>query len=129
MEVSDCVLLVNYYATTAFGAAGSGVTQAQIDAKKTAINGHLDQRACHAWFNSFGTNGIAGNFVTRTVNATGVITLGTTPQNNCRLLPSQVYDPVTNPSGTRCSDSDNPLPISGTLPPPLPSPPPITRPP
>jgi hypothetical protein len=117
MEVSDCVALVNYYATNPFGVAGTdGVTQAQIDAKKTAINGHLDQRACHNWFNSFGTNGLAGNFVTRAVNATGVITLGTTPQNNCRLLPSQVYDPVTNPSGTRCSDVDNAAAIWGTVP-------------
>ena len=117
MEVSDCVLLVNYYATNPFGAAGAGVvTQAQIDAKKTAINGHLDQRACHSWFNSFGTNGLAGNYVTRAVNATGVIALGTTPVNNCRLLPSQVYDPVTNPSGTRCSDVDNAAAIWGTVP-------------
>src|SRR5260221_4657092 len=92
MEVPDCEQLGNYYATNPFGVAGSdGVTQAQIDAKKAAINGHLDQRACHAWFNSFGTNGLAGNYVTRTVNATGVITLGTTPVNNCRLLPAQVY--------------------------------------
>ena len=117
MEVSDCVALVNYYATNPFGVAGTGgVTQAQIDAKKTAINGHLDQRACHNWFNSFGTNGLAGNFVTRAVNATGVITLGTTPQNNCRLLPSQVYDPVTNPSGPRCSDVDNAVSIWATVP-------------
>ncbi|MEP7067752.1 MAG: DUF6351 family protein [Usitatibacter sp.] len=117
IEVSDCVALVNYYATNPFGVAGtSGVTQAQIDAKKTAINGHLDQRGCHAWFNFFGTNGIAGNFVTRTVNATGAITLGTTPVNNCRLLPSQVYDPVTNPTGPRCSDVDNAVAIWGTVP-------------
>ena len=117
MEVSDCVALVNFYATNPFGAAGTnGVTQAQIDAKKTAINGHLDQRACHAWFNFFGTNGLAGNYVTRTVNATGAITFGTTPVNNCRLLPSQVYDPVTNPTGPRCSDVDNAVAIWGTVP-------------
>jgi hypothetical protein len=117
MEVSDCVALVNYYATNPFGVAGTGgVTQAQIDAKKTAINGHLDQRACHAWFNSFGTNGLAGNYVSRAVNATGAITLGTTPANNCRLLPSQVYDPLTNPGGPRCSDVDNANAIWGTVP-------------
>ena len=117
MEVADCVLLVNYYATNPFGIAGTnGLTQAQIDAKKTAINGHLDQRACHGWFNSFGTNGLVGNFVTRTVNATGAITLGTTLVNNCRLLPSQVYDPVANPTGPRCSDVDNAVAIWGTVP-------------
>ncbi len=117
MEVSDCVQLVNYYATNPFGVAGSdGVTQAQIDAKKAAINGHLDQRGCHSWFNSFGTNGLAGNYVTRTVSATGAITLGATPVNNCRLLPSQVYDPATNPTGPRCSDVDNAVAIWGTRP-------------
>ncbi len=117
MEVGDCVLLVNYYATNPFGVAGTGgVTQAQIDAKKTAINGHLDQRACHAWFNSFGTNGISGNYFTRTVSATGAITFGTTPVNNCRLLTSQVYDPATNPGGVRCSDGDNAAAIWGTAP-------------
>ena len=35
-------------------ALASALTQAQINAKKTAINGHLDQRGCHSWNNAFG---------------------------------------------------------------------------
>ena len=42
LEVGDCVLLVNFYASPEWAALTSGLTQAQINAKKTAINGHLD---------------------------------------------------------------------------------------
>src|SRR5439155_14926866 len=40
LEVNDCVLLVNFYAGLEWTALTSGLTQAQINAKKTAINGH-----------------------------------------------------------------------------------------
>ena len=40
-----------------------GLTQAQINAKKTAINGHLDQRGCQSWNNAFGFNNKPGNYV------------------------------------------------------------------
>src|SRR5206468_11708409 len=43
LEVTDCVLLVNFYAAPEWTALMTGLTQAQINAKKTAINGHLDQ--------------------------------------------------------------------------------------
>ena len=63
IEVSDCVLLVNSYATPEWTALMAGLTQAQINAKKAAINGHLDQTGCQAWNNSFGFNNKPGNYV------------------------------------------------------------------
>ena len=44
-----------------------GYTQAQVNLKKAAINGHPDQTACHGWYNAFGSNGKAGNYVPRLV--------------------------------------------------------------
>src|SRR3954447_19808124 len=54
MEVTDCVLLVNYFNSPAFANLTAGLTQAQINAKKTAIAGHLDPTACWGWNNTFG---------------------------------------------------------------------------
>ena len=128
MEVIDCVLLVNAYAGPDWTALMSGLTQAQIDAKKTAINGHLNQVGCQSWNNAFGFNNKPGNYVRRlvldaTTGAMGTIP-GEAPRNNCLLPAALVYDPVTNPSGTRCGDADlaasvwgttaNPLASSGT---------------
>ena len=42
-----------------------GLTQAQINAKKTAINGHLDHLGCQSWNNAFGFNNKPGNYVPR----------------------------------------------------------------
>lgn len=107
MEVSDCVTLVEAYQKPAWLALQAGVSQAQINAKKAAINGHMDQSACHGWYNSFGSNGKAGNYFQRTVppanNDTGVIVQSTTSVNNCELPASMVYDPVSNPGGARCN--------------------------
>ncbi len=63
LEVVDCVLLVNFYASPDWLALQGGLTQAQINAKKTAINGHLDHRGCQSWNNAFGFNGKPGNYV------------------------------------------------------------------
>ena len=74
IEVADCVQLVNFYAGTAWTdlMATEGLTQAQIDAKKTAINGHLDQTSCHSWNNAFGYNNKPGNYTPMFVaDATG----------------------------------------------------------
>ena len=65
LEVTDCVLLVNFYASADWLALQGGLTQAQINAKKTAINGHLDQRGCQSWNNSFGFNGKPGTMCPR----------------------------------------------------------------
>jgi len=62
MEVIDCVRLVNFYAGPEWTALMTGMTQAQINAKKTAINGHLDHVGCQSWNNSFGFNNKPGNY-------------------------------------------------------------------
>jgi hypothetical protein len=107
MEVADCVTLVEAYQKTAWLGLMTGLTPAQVNAKKTAINGHLDQTACHGWYNFFGSNAKAGNYFQRTVPATnndsGVIVQSTTSINNCQLPASQVYDAATNPNGARCN--------------------------
>ena len=109
IEVADCVSLVEAYQKpqwTALMSAG-GYTQAQINAKKAAINGHLDQTACHGWYNFFGSNAKAGNYLLRTIlaanNNTGTITTVPGLTNNCQLPTSEVYDPVSNPNGARCN--------------------------
>lgn len=110
LEVTDCVLLVNAYVTPEWLALMGGLTQAQINAKKAAINGHLDQRGCHAWNNSFGFNNRPGNYLRTLVldQTTGAMGTppGELPRNNCLLPAALVYHPVTNPGGTRCGDAD-----------------------
>src|SRR4051794_22352668 len=94
-EVVDCVLLVNFYASPAWLALQTGLTQAQINAKKAAINGHLDQVGCQSWNNSFGFNGRPGNYVpTLVINqTTGAMAPVGAPRNNCLLPATRVYDP------------------------------------
>jgi len=122
MEVSDCVLLVNYFASPTFATLTAGLTAAQINAKKAAIAGHLDQTACWGWNNTFGSSNRPGQFSRNLVlpdPKTGVptLTLGVPPaQNNCQLLPAQVYDPITNPLGPRCGGWDNSISIWGPAP-------------
>jgi len=110
LEVTDCVLLVNFYAGPEWTAlmTASGLTQAQINAKKTAINGHLDHLGCQSWNNSFGFNNKPGNYVPILVvnQTTGALAPLGAPRNNCLLPAALVYDPVTNPTGTRCGDAD-----------------------
>jgi len=116
LEVGDCVLLVNFYAGPEWTSLMSGNTQTQIDAKKTAINGHLDHRGCQSWNNSFGFNNKPGNYVpTLVINpTTGAIAPVGAPRNNCRLPTTLVYDPAGNPRGTRCGDPDLSAAVWGT---------------
>jgi hypothetical protein len=117
LEVTDCVLLVNFYAGPEWTAlmTASGLTQAQINAKKTAINGHLDQLGCQSWNNSFGFNNKPGNYVPVLVNpTTGAVAPSGAPRNNCLLPAALVYDPATNPNGTRCGDPDLATAVWGT---------------
>lgn len=116
LEVIDCVLLVNAYVSPEWTALMSGLTQAQINAKKTAINGHLDHVGCQSWNNAFGFNNKPGNYVpTLVINpTTGAIAPVGAPRNNCRLPAALVYDPVTNPTGTRCGDPDLATAVWGT---------------
>jgi hypothetical protein len=115
IEVTDCVLLVNAYVTPEWTTLMTGLTLTQINAKKTAIEGHLDQNGCQSWNNSFGFNNKPGNYVPALVNpATGLIVLSGAPRNNCLLPAALVYDPVTNPTGTRCGDPDLATAVWGT---------------
>ncbi|WP_418320470.1 DUF6351 family protein [Piscinibacter sakaiensis] len=121
LEVGDCVLLVEAYQKPAVLGLWTGLTQAEIDAKKSAINGHPDQTACHAWNNAFGSNAKAGLYQQRLVsnNATGAITQSSTVVNNCELPNSAVYDPA-NPVATanlpRCNATAWGEPIFGKVP-------------
>jgi Tannase-like family of unknown function (DUF6351) len=116
LEVTDCVLLVNFYASADWLNLMGGLTQDQINAKKTAINGHLNQLGCQSWNNSFGFNNKPGNYVpTLVINqTTGAIAPVGAPRNNCLLPAALVYDPVTNPNGTRCGDPDLAAAVWGT---------------
>jgi len=116
LEVIDCVLLVNFYVSPEWTALQTGLTQAQINAKKTAINGHLDHIGCQSWNNSFGFNNKPGNYVpTLVINqTTGAIAPVGARRNNCRLPAALVYDPVSNPNGTRCGDPDLATAVWGT---------------
>ena len=110
IEVNDCVVLAEAYQKPEWAAlmTGGAVSPAQANAKKAAINGHPDQTGCHGWYNAFGSNGKAGNYVQRFVtdNATGAIASVGALTNNCQLPASMVWDPVTNPTGARCSAWD-----------------------
>src|SRR5437899_2063234 len=116
LEVTDCVLLVNFYTGPEWTSLMTGLTQAQINAKKTAINGHLDHVGCQSWNNSFGFNNKPGNYVpTLVINqTTGAIAPVGAPRNNCLLPAALVYDPVSNPTGTRCGDPDLATAVWGT---------------
>ena len=109
IENYDCALLVYVYQDPAWLALQSGLTLAQIQAKKTAINGHIDYRACQSWFGAFANVDAPGGFIAQRITnaSTGAYgPAGTTPTNNCALPLSLVYDPVSNPNGVRCSTTD-----------------------
>jgi hypothetical protein len=108
IEVGDCVVLVEAYQKPEWLALMAGQTQAQSNAKKAAINGHPDQTGCHGWYNAFGSNGKAGTYVQRLVisNTTGAIAAPGALTNNCQLPNALVFDPVSNPTGARCSAWD-----------------------
>jgi hypothetical protein len=120
LEVSDCALLVSFYNSNAWQTlmTTEGLTQDQINAKKAAINGHLDQTGCHAWVDNFAKVGRPGNFVdvqvTRANDKTGATVQVGNLQNNCGLPASMVYDRMTNPTGVRCTVADNAVSIFGT---------------
>jgi len=116
IEGSDCVLLVNAYVTPEWQALMAGLTPAQVITKKAAIEGHRDQLGCQAWNNSFGFNNKPGNYVrTLVANAAGtIVTDPSGPRNNCLLPAALVYDPLTNPNGTRCGDPDLAVAVWGT---------------
>ncbi|MFS2048053.1 DUF6351 family protein [Variovorax sp. CT11-76] len=116
-EVEDCVLLVNYYASPAWKALVAGLSPAQVNARKAAINGHQDQLGCHSWNNAFGPFFKPGNYVIQAViDADGNMAPFGAPRNNCGLPAALVYDAKTNPAGVRCTDVDAAIPVWGTAP-------------
>jgi len=123
VEIGDCVVLAHAYQTPAWKAIDTiaHATQDEINAKKAAINGHVDQTGCHAWINSFSNLGRPGNYVRTVVinNVTGEIgpdPLNPSVINNCQLPLSMVYHPVSNPSGIRCTGADHAVAIFGKVP-------------
>lgn len=78
--VTDCGLLLHYYGT----ATGKVLT----DAQRTAINGHATSKTCQTWSDTF----LAG------IDPT----VGCDP----KIPRTKVYDPVSNPSGLRCTLQD-----------------------
>jgi hypothetical protein len=114
MEVTDCVLLVNFYAGTEWQTLMAGKPTTEVNAKKAAINGHLSQVSCQSWNNAFGFNNKPGNYVPQLVSATGQVGPSGAPRNNCGLPAALVYDPASNPNGTRCGDPDLATAVWGT---------------
>ncbi|HSV36674.1 DUF6351 family protein [Ramlibacter sp. WS9] len=121
-ESVDCGLLVEAYDKPRWRElmASGGYSLADANRKKAAINGHADHTACIGWYNSFGPNKLAGNFETvREVipanRESGVITERSLPEptNLCQLPVSQVFDPIKNPSGLRCSQWDHAVSVFG----------------
>lgn len=108
IEVVDCVVLVEAYEKPAWKTLMTGQTQAQVNAKKAAINGHRDQTACQGWFNAFGSNGKPGVYNQRVVadQVSGLVVTLPAATNNCQLPNSRIWDPRTNPTGARCSAWD-----------------------
>lgn len=115
IEVGDCGLLVNYFNSPQFAALNTGLTTAQINAKRAAIAGHLSQAGCLAWVAAFGNTGRPGNIAG--LPSVGAAIWATTPRaefpNNCLLPASMVYDAVSNPFGIRCSPFDHGISIWG----------------
>lgn len=107
IEVTDCVLLGNYFKSKEFAALTSGLEPGRIAAKKAAIAGHMDDKACPSWATSFGS-----------ANTPGVYANPRNQQqmNNCFLLDSQVYDHDKNPGGVRCSIPEYAIATWGAMP-------------
>ncbi len=105
IEVTECVLLENYFNSNEFAELTSDFDQGVINHKKAAIAGHLDEKACLAWSRSFGHANRPGNFVLRGQE-----------MNNCRLPKKWVYDPDLNAEGVRCSQPDHLIALWGKEP-------------
>lgn len=100
------------------GGPPAGTTRAEINRRKAAIAGHANETGCQAWNNSFGGNSQPGQYVPNLVTdpVTGATGRVGDPRNNCQLLSSQVYDPITNPSGARCAPADHAVSVWGRIP-------------
>ena len=117
MEVLDCVLLVNAYVV-----AGVERADGRLDPGADQRQEGRDQRAS-------ATISAASPGTTRSASTTSRATTcrpssstrprarsrrSGAPRNNCLLPAALVYDPVTNPNGTRCGDADLATAVWGT---------------
>ena len=107
MEVGDCVMLDSYFASPEFATLTKELTPAQVVAKKAAIAGHMDEKACRAWALSYGSSNNPGVYTHPRTNKS---------TNNCHLLDSQVYDAAKNPNGVRCSIAEYAIATWGAMP-------------
>jgi len=115
MEVTDCLQLLHAYTSPEWQALMTGLTQPQIDAKVTAINGSLDPKGCQSWVTSFGSTGKPGQYVPFAIDsAKNVLVANNAAQrNNCLLPAALVYNKASNPTGVRCSGADAAVAIFG----------------
>ena len=115
IEVGDCVLLVNYFNSPAFAALNTGLTTAQVNAKRAAVAGHLTQAGCLSWVGAFGNTGQPG-FIANLASV-GANIFATTPRaefpNNCLLPRSMVYEIGVNDGGLRCGPFDHGIAVWG----------------
>jgi hypothetical protein len=89
-EVGDCHLLVHYFSGTAPGSF--------TGAQQAAVEGTQDTSVCAVWDVTFASGGNAAL------------------ASNCDLPAALVYNPATNPKGTRCTPQDYQVAIWGTRP-------------
>lgn len=83
--VTDCGLLNAFYAAP----EGAGFS----DVQRTAVNGHATAGTCDTWEGTF------------------LATID--PTVGCNLPPAEIYDPVTNPTGARCTLQDSAVNLFG----------------
>jgi len=111
-EVTDCVLLVNFYAGPDWTSLNVREDPGADQREENRDQRPLDHMGCQSWNNSFGFNNKPGNYVPFVVIDLTTGAMGppappnNAPRNNCRLPAALVYDPVSNPNGTRCGDPD-----------------------
>jgi hypothetical protein len=95
MEVGDCVAMNNY-----FGNDGTSEPNPLWPAAQQAlVEGHSSNSTCIAWDQLFGSR------------------FDPSAAANCNLPAEQVYDPQSNPAGTRCTIPDYQIAIWGERPP------------
>ena len=108
LEVTDCVLLVNFYASPdwlALRAASRRRRSTRRRRRSTATS--TSAAASRGTTRSASTASRATTCRTLVIDQnTGAMAPVGAPRNNCLLPAALVYDPVTNPNGTRCGDAD-----------------------
>jgi Tannase-like family of unknown function (DUF6351) len=102
--VYDCALLERYYATP----AGSALSPQQ----RAAVNGHAVASTCQLWSSTF-ASGINPSAGCRTdfsgFGGASALPFPTIP-------PEEIYDPVSNPDGWRCTVWESNVQVTGTDP-------------